>query len=781
MGVSSSLYSSISGLNTMGNAMSVLGDNIANVNTIAFKASRATFQDVLTQSIATAAGSAQIGRGVTLSTVDGIFAQGSFESTATATDMAIGGQGFFMLRAEGSAQADVYTRAGEFRFDQEGNLVNPAGHFVQGWNIESATGQITGTIGDINLGKSTPPVATTAIDVIVNVDSRETNETTEIRLFDAWNGTNAAQANPIEPIDAASFEYTSAIKVFDSKGASHDITIFFDRTTQENQWEFLITSDPSQDMRVLTAREEIIYAPNNTFNYKEHKGAGALMYGIIDFSTSGDISQIAAWNVPPDGKVDPALNTNRIVLDITDTYLSFPSNFTSALSNQMININFGARFSGSATSQAQIIVSDGGAFANLGMTNHITKETSWSTVFDGSGNQMSDGDAFTFSGYRNDGTAVSGSYTVNTAEKVQVLLDQLGNTFAAAATIDGYGRIRLTDNSGGDSGMFVTSFMTTSANNVTPFGGTVTGGTQINITTSKQKVIANDRAITTTDVPATATTAWENVYANDGTGPVANGNSIIFTGTKGDGTVITSAMGTYTVTDAALETMQDLLDFITATFDVDASIDGAGRLVLHDRIADSATYTSALNINIDMASTFPLIFGAETMPFRTIIADVDEDGSRMGDMITTNFHSEALASTQYANSSTTIFQDQDGFAAGFLQSVSVDTAGIITGNFSNGQVLRKAQVALASFNNLAGLHKEGGNLFRETTESGAPITGVPGSIGLGSIAPNSLEQSNVDLGTEFVKLITTQRGFQANSKIISTTDEMLSDLINIKR
>ncbi|VAW38591.1 Flagellar hook protein FlgE [hydrothermal vent metagenome] len=91
------------------------------------------------------------------------------------------------------------------------------------------------------------------------------------------------------------------------------------------------------------------------------------------------------------------------------------------------------------------------------------------------------------------------------------------------------------------------------------------------------------------------------------------------------------------------------------------------------------------------------------------------------------------------------------------------------------------QMALANFSNLAGLRKEGGNIFTETTDSGAPVTGAPGTNGLGSIAPNALEQSNVDLGTEFVKLITVQRGFQANAKIITTTDDMLNDLINIKR
>jgi flagellar hook protein FlgE len=158
-----------------------------------------------------------------------------------------------------------------------------------------------------------------------------------------------------------------------------------------------------------------------------------------------------------------------------------------------------------------------------------------------------------------------------------------------------------------------------------------------------------------------------------------------------------------------------------------------------------------------------------------------EDGSQQGDVISARFTPEALATTQYANSSTTIFQDQNGFASGFLQSVSVDTEGVITGNYSNGQVLKKAQVALANFASLAGLHKKGGNIYTETTDSGAPVSGVPGTNGLGTIAPNALEQSNVDLGTEFVKLITVQRAFQANSKIITTTDEMLNDLINIKR
>jgi len=781
MGISSSLYSSISGLSTLGNAMSVIGDNVSNVNTIAFKSSRATFQDVLSQQVSTAAGSSQIGRGVTLSTVDGIFAQGSFESSSTPTDMAIGGDGFFMLREPNSAEADNYSRAGEFRFDKEGYLINPSGYFVQGWTLDSDTGERQGTIGDINLGKSTPPVATTHVDAIVNVDSRERNENTEVRLFDAWDGRNAAAVNPTPPIDSSNYEYSSAIKIYDSVGASHDITIYFDRTTQDNQWEFLVTCDPTEDLRALTADQQVIYSPDTRYNYVNHKGAGALMYGVIDFSTSGDITNITCYDVPPDAEVDPAQNINRLILNPSDNFYSFPVNFTGDPVNSMVELNFGARYSGQSTPQSQILVSDKGAFADSTATTHITAETTWASVYDANGNVIANGDQFVFNGYSHDGSAVTTlTYTVASATttKVQDLLTQLESTFGCTASIDSYGRIRLVDNQGGDSGMYVTGFTTTAASGADPFGS------QINITTSKQQILSPGRALSTnTGSPPVITpnNDWGNVYTSAGGGPVAAGDTFQFIGTKPDGTAV-NATFTVNATMSPNNNVQDLLDWLENNFDAEASIDNAGRLVLTDRTADSSTYTSSLAISsIVYGAGTPAIFGPTATAFSTIPADSTEDGSRAGDTVTTSFEPEALASTQYANASTTIFQDQNGYAAGFLQSVSVDTEGVITGHYSNGQVLKKAQVALATFNNLAGLFKEGGNIFRETSESGAPITGAPGTNGLGSIAPNSLEQSNVDIGNEFVKLITTQRGFQANSKIISTTDEMLADLINIKR
>ncbi len=774
MGLTNSLYTGISGLNTMGNSMNVISDNTANTNTIAFKASRSTFQDILSQNVSTAAGTAQVGRGVALSTVDGLFAQGAFESTSTATDMAIGGQGFFMLRSDESSTADMYTRAGEFRFDNEGNLVNPSGYYVQGWGIDPATEQIEGAIGDITIGTTTPPVATDSIESIVNLDSTVENEEISLSLYDAWNGTNAASAIPSAPIAPNNYEYTTSLTSFDSKGASHDITIYYDRTDNNNEWEFLVTCNPAEDQRYLDTDEQTTYSPNTTYNYEEHEGAGALMYGVINFNTSGDITNIAAWDIPPDGQVDQASAENRLQLQPGDSYYSFETNFTGDTANQLIELNLGAAFSGQASSESQILVSDTGAFDGVDLSNPVTSETAWIDVYDSAGNALLDGDVFTFTGYSNDGSAVSGTYVVDTTEKVEDMLDILGSTFGGTATIDSEGRLKITDNTNGDSSLLVASFTTTSANGADPFGD------QINITTSKTQVISQGRAlITATGAPPVITenTDWNSVYSDTG---VSASGILTVTGTQGDGTAVTLTYDVDTAI-AAGSTVQDLLDQLEETFDADASIDSAGRLVLRDQIAEDSDYTSSLAFTITDYGGGAEIFGAANALSETVTGDSLTDGSREGDVVSSTFETEALSSTQYANSSTTIFQDQDGFASGFLQSVSVDTEGLITGHYSNGQILKKAQVALANFFDLNGLQKEGGNIYTETTESGAPITGVAGTNGLGTISSNSLEQSNVELSNEFVKMITTQRGFQANSKIITTVDEMLQELINIKR
>jgi flagellar hook protein FlgE len=137
--------------------------------------------------------------------------------------------------------------------------------------------------------------------------------------------------------------------------------------------------------------------------------------------------------------------------------------------------------------------------------------------------------------------------------------------------------------------------------------------------------------------------------------------------------------------------------------------------------------------------------------------------------------------TGYAATSVKTAQTQNGYPSGMLQGISVDEDGIFTGLYSNGTMLSFAQVALADFASYSGLAKQGSNLYTSSLASGQPVISAPNTAGVGAIAPSSLEMSNVDLAKEFVELITTQRAFQANSKVITTSDEVLSELINIKR
>ncbi len=138
--------------------------------------------------------------------------------------------------------------------------------------------------------------------------------------------------------------------------------------------------------------------------------------------------------------------------------------------------------------------------------------------------------------------------------------------------------------------------------------------------------------------------------------------------------------------------------------------------------------------------------------------------------------------TQYgAEESTVKATSQDGYAAGTLKSVSIDQSGVIIGTFTNGKNQTLAQVALAVFNNPGGLNKVGDSMFSQSNNSGEPQIGSSETGGRGKFTPGSLEMSNVDLAQEFSEMIVTQRGFQANSKIITTSDEMLQELANLKR
>jgi flagellar hook protein FlgE len=137
--------------------------------------------------------------------------------------------------------------------------------------------------------------------------------------------------------------------------------------------------------------------------------------------------------------------------------------------------------------------------------------------------------------------------------------------------------------------------------------------------------------------------------------------------------------------------------------------------------------------------------------------------------------------TQFSGINSLIAKSQDGSAPGALQTFTIATDGTITGVFSNGRTQSIAQIAIANFANPAGLEKLEGSMYRPTANSGLATEGVAGLAGRGTLAGGTLEMSNVDLAQEFTNLIVAQRGFQASTKVISASDEILSDLVNIRR
>jgi flagellar hook protein FlgE len=228
MGLSNALYTGVSGLNAYANAISVIGNNIANVNTTGFKESRGNFADILSQSSGTG-GTLQIGRGVLVTSVSPVFTQGAFQSTSLPGDLAIDGDGFFIVK-DPKTNAVLYTRDGNFTLNRDGKLANPEGLIVQGFNVDSA-GNALPLVEDINIsGQSFPPKKSGQATVQVNLDS------TSPLITDPTTGTVAA-FDPANPVQTSQF--STALTVYDTLGTGHTVDVYFQKTA-DNSWNYYI-------------------------------------------------------------------------------------------------------------------------------------------------------------------------------------------------------------------------------------------------------------------------------------------------------------------------------------------------------------------------------------------------------------------------------------------------------------------------------------------------------------------------------------------------------------
>jgi flagellar hook protein FlgE len=636
----SSFFSGISGLVSNSHSINVVGNNIANVNTIGYKASRATFEDVLYQSIFGTSGTSQVGRGSALASVDTLFAQGSFESTSVPTDLAIGGQGFFIARSAES-ESKYYTRAGQFRFDEEGVMTNPAGYILQGKQIDRTTNSPFGVDTDIVVSpEPSEPKKTEVVGMVVNLQSNA-----------AWKGAIGALSNTgnnIDTVAASTGKYPR----------SGDYS-----TTITNRLAAAITHTGS-------------VAPTYNLN------------GTINLNGTN----VTLTNVSTIGGLVAAINGQTATTHIVASAGGAGSDCLTLTSN---------------TNGLDIIVTDSGLTSGGIGWSDVDKESE-----DLYGSQLTS----TVTWLMPDGVPANKTFT----------------------------------------GV------------ISSHRGTITNwaGSGLDITTANPAGYVLQATDATHPVQTFTISGFEAQYvsATENPSTTSNYSSSI--------TVYDSLGQPHVVTVYFRKAYEDTVGAAqTAVWEWHATLSGTDSASGQDEDVKWGYLT--FNNNGVLTSggeaqkvSFNFSQGAEAEQSVEIVFGVNSGGG---------------STTQYPIASKTNFQSQDGYPPGVLMNVTVNQDGIISGHYSNGQILDLYQITLANFNNPWGLHREGGNLFSGTIESGSAYTNAPGEGGVGKINPNSLEQSNVDLATEFVKMIIAQRGFQANSRVITTTDEILQELMNIKR
>lgn len=323
MTIQSSMFSGISGLNAAGSAMAVIGNNIANANTIGFKSGRVLFSDLISVSAATA-NTSQVGRGAQSTVVDNIFSQGTFENTESNTDLAIEGDGFFIVR-EASNTTNLYTRAGGFRFDEEGYLTTPSGERVQGYALD-ANANTVGDITDIQVATTlnSTPTATDAITLKANLNADSTAIAT---------GFDAA-----DPTGSSHFAISST--VFDTLGESHVLTTYFTKTAAST-WEANVTVDGGEVTGGTAGTPELLAEMELTFDANGKLGAGSLVdngAGAIVTADTSFATEAIAWN---NGSTDTGTITYTIADQTTTPTTSHLTQYssTSSVASQTVNGN----------------------------------------------------------------------------------------------------------------------------------------------------------------------------------------------------------------------------------------------------------------------------------------------------------------------------------------------------------------------------------------------------------------------------------------------------------
>lgn len=845
-----SLWSGVSGLQAHQVAMDVEGNNISNVNTTGFKYSRADFGTMFSQTvkIATAptdgrggSNPLQIGLGVSVSSTTRIHSQGSVQTTDKNTDVAINGDGFFMVSDDGGLTRYL-TRSGDFKLDAYGNFVNNAGFVVQGWNINWDTQSIDSSRTPQNIfidpGMHIPAAKSTEVAIKANLNSGLNigNAARTLYALDSVHGFNkktgetkdendngitqfyTTSKNSMEVtekgVDAGSLFNGSGqglnlregqgiwMSFADSKFTTNGLNITgFDANNKANQQNVVFWGSENQKTRLditlngvaiqnadITSLDQAI-AYINTFTNPQEGREGT---GIVA-SKNANGTGIIFTNRNENGTTDNMKNINLVVNQANSagelwnaTWQQGQNNFTFAEVNPNQNVSTWTATGGGGNlpnitgpTNAAVITAhkytyssspqnippmynpDGGPAFNDNDNNPATRPTD-----PASGNYW---DALKGSLYNTD------VRVFRTTEDLRELLqrdarygvDYNGNGAFAAEDINQKVTITVSDD-----GRFTVS-------------------------NAKQDSQIPANALQNQAVTTTAKDLSFNVTAyTDALGKVSTNDAFtkIFKAFDGVQTAGSQKKESEQLKLSAFSAGLEIYDSLGSKHTLEVQFvkqsttqDGGNEWQMIIRVPEPAEInttgegpnnivvgTARFNNDGSLASYNP-----KTLNFSP------NNGAAPNQQIKLSFgtsgSNDGLVSSNSA--STLTGQATDGYTSGNLKpdAIRVDDKGNILGEFTNGKTFAVAKIAMASVANNSGLEEIGGNLFKVTANSGNIVVGEAGTGGRGEMKTAALEMSNVDLSRSLTELIIIQRGYQANSKTISTSDQMLQTLIQLKQ
>lgn len=853
-----SLWSGVSGLQAHQVAMDVEGNNISNVNTTGFKYSRADFGTMFSQTvkIATAptdgrggSNPLQIGLGVSVSSTTRIHSQGSVQTTDKNTDVAINGDGFFMVSDDGGL-TNYLTRSGDFKLDAYGNFVNNAGFVVQGWNINWDTQSIDSSRTPQNIfidpGMHIPAAQSTEVAIKANLNSGLNIGTASRPLYslDSVHGFNqktgetkdendtgttqfyTTSKNAVEVtekgVDAGSLfnangqglnlrdgqgiwvSYADAkystnqlgFNAFDPNLHQNQTAAFWGNGNQKTRLDIVINGVVIQNGTIGSIDEAIAYI--NTFTAPTDARQGTGVRAVKNADGSG----IDFVNDNADGTTDNMKNINLVVNANntageawTATWNAATNTFNQYTQIQQNNTSLWTATGGQAGTQnnltggrsAQIITAHKYIYSSSPQTlppmynpdggfNYIPGTPGNPPTWNGT-------DAATIGSQNYYNAVMNGSLlntdirTFHTTEDLRELLqrdarygvDYDGSGKFAAADVNE--NVKVVVNSSG-------AFSLTNVNKTSNSPTLTAPGGQGPLNFGPHNMNFNITAYTDERGTVSTNDAFTKIFKGlDGSFPAGNQvkqSELLKLSAFSAGLEIYDSLGskhTLEVQFVKQSTTQDggnewqMIIRVPEPAEINTTGEGPNNIIV-----GTARFNNDGSLSNYNPRTINFSPNNGAAPNQQIKLSFGTSGSNDG-LVSSN------------SASTLTGQATDGYTSGNLKpdAIRVDDKGNILGEFTNGKTFAVAKIAMASVANNSGLEEIGGNLFKVTANSGNIVVGEAGTGGRGEMKTSALEMSNVDLSRSLTELIIIQRGYQANSKTISTSDQMLQTLIQLKQ